>query len=83
MHRRVQRQTVLHAQRQQTTSGGSVVFEQGTAATKNTTSVGRPEYVAEKSDWDRLHHIFVILWPGLCLVELMRVMEEDYNFRAT
>ncbi|KAL1610508.1 hypothetical protein SLS60_002177 [Paraconiothyrium brasiliense] len=50
---------------------------------RNNTIVERPEYVSASSEWDRLRHILVMLWPGLTLAALMKVMEEDYGFRAT
>ncbi|KAF2032063.1 hypothetical protein EK21DRAFT_87446 [Setomelanomma holmii] len=43
----------------------------------------KSEYVSEHGQWDELHEIFVILWPGMALAELMVVMDEDYGFRAT
>ncbi|KAJ4301798.1 hypothetical protein N0V90_003892 [Kalmusia sp. IMI 367209] len=46
-------------------------------------STERPKYVSQGHRWDELHDIFTILWPGLSLIALMKVMEEDYGFRAT
>ncbi|KAF2735217.1 hypothetical protein EJ04DRAFT_219167 [Polyplosphaeria fusca] len=47
------------------------------------TSRNRPAYVSQDYQWDELHDIFVMLWPGMALADLMAVMEEDYGFRAT
>ncbi|KAH7064301.1 hypothetical protein BKA63DRAFT_608579, partial [Paraphoma chrysanthemicola] len=40
-------------------------------------------YVSDDSQWVELHDVFVMLWPGMALAELAKVMEEDYGFRAT
>jgi hypothetical protein len=37
-------------------------------------------YVPPYKIW---HNVFVILWPGLSRVALMRVVKEYYIFRAT
>jgi hypothetical protein len=54
------------------------------ATTENiATSSSKLAYVTQTYQWDELHDIFVMLWPGLALAELMALMEEDYGFRAT
>jgi hypothetical protein len=42
----------------------------------------RCAYVSASYQWDELHDILVMLWPGMGLSRLMEVMEEDYGFRA-
>jgi hypothetical protein len=40
-------------------------------------------YVSASHQWDELHDILIMLWPGMGLTQLMQVMQEDYGFRAT